>query len=223
MDRYRVLVIDDNYKICNLIRKFGEQKFKYKIDTVHNINDALSRIINNYYDLITLDINLKYEDGLVEIERIRSVFDGPIIFVSGINKIDTILEGFKKGADDYVTKPFDLNELFVRINRSIERSKHYRIIKIGNYTINEYECTVSKDNQVLNLSKIATKILMLLLLNENEILSRQTIFEEVWAADYSFSTRVIDTHISYIRKEINDSRLRSIRMQGYMFELANSQ
>ncbi len=213
-----ILVIDDNNKMCNLIKAYGEKKYQYNIDTVNTISDAIKLIKKNDYKLITLDIELENENGLIEITTLKRYFVGPILFVSCVSDTENIISGFNKGADDYVTKPFNMDELFLRIARSIERSGTYIKLKIENYTIDEYKNEVFLDERLLSLSEIATKVLICILKNKNKVVTREQIFAEVWEGNYTYSTRVIDTHISYIRKETNDVRIRSIRSRGYTFE-----
>lgn len=214
----KLLVIDDNNKMCNLIKAFGEKKYGYKIDTANNISQAVTLINENEYKLITLDIELENENGLVEIRTLRKYFEGPILFVSCVSEAENIIKGFNSGADDYIIKPFNMDELFLRIARSIDRVDSYIKLKIENYTVDEYKNEVYLDDRLLSLSEIATKILILLLKNKNKVVTREEIFNEVWEASYTYSTRVIDTHISYIRKETNDIRIRSVRSRGYTFE-----
>ncbi len=213
-----MLVIDDNNKMCNLIKVFGERKYGYNIDVANTISEAITLINSNDYKLITLDIELDNENGLVEISTLKKYFDGPILFVSCVSDAENIIKGFNKGADDYITKPFNMDELFLRIARSIERADSYVKLKIENYTIDEYKNEVYLDDRLLSLSDIATKVLILLLKNKNRVVTREQIFTEVWEANYTYSTRVIDTHISYIRKETNDIRIRSIRSSVNTFE-----
>lgn len=214
----RILVIDDNNKMCNLIKAFGEQKYGYQIDTANTICQAIELITTNDYKLITLDIELENENGLDEIGTLRQYFEAPILFVSCVSETESIIKGFNSGADDYIVKPFNMDELFLRIARSIERADTYLMLKIENYTIDEYKNEVYLEGRKLELSEVATKVLILLLKNKNTVVTREEIFTEVWEASYTYSTRVIDTHISYIRKETNDIRIRSVRSRGYIFE-----
>lgn len=214
----KILVIDDNQKMCSMIQQFGQRKYNYKIDTAYDISSALSLLVKGEYKLITLDIELEFENGLEQIDRIKQVFIGPILFVSCISDTESIIKGFNRGADDYVTKPFNLDELFLRITRSIERADSYTYSSVENYTIDLMKNEVYLDHRLLELSEIANKILIELLTNKNQVLSREDIFTAVWEGNYSCRTRVIDTHISYIRRETNDVRIRSIRSRGYIFE-----
>lgn len=215
----KILVIDDNLKMCKLIKMFGEKQYDYQIDYALNIKDAISLLEENIYSVVTLDIELENDSGLQQIGKLRDLFSGPILFVSCVCDIETIIEGFNKGADDYITKPFDLNELFLRINRSLIRSQTYPLKQVEDYKIDSIKNEVYLDGHKLNLSEIATKILIILLENKNHSVAREEIFKAVWGSDYTYSTRVIDTHISYIRKETNDIRIRSIRGKGYSFEV----
>ncbi len=218
MEVTKVLVVDDNREICSLIKKFGERSFNYSITVAHTINEAIDELKKNSYQIITLDIEFEDESGLERIVDIKRYFGGPIIFLSCIDTIESIVEGLKKGADDYITKPFDLDELFLRINRSLVRAGSYRILEVENYKIDEIKNIVTQNDIQLDLSDIATRILIMLLKNKDTVLTREKIFKAIWETDYTYSTRVIDTHISHIRKETEDGRIRSIRGKGYCFE-----
>lgn len=214
----RILIIDDNEKICNLMKEFGAKK-GYQADIALDIKSAINLINEHIYSLITLDIELEDENGLEKISELKEYFKGPILFVSCISETEKIIEGFTKGADDYITKPFDLNELYIRIERSIVRANTYNRIQIADYQIDKIREEVYLNDKLLGLSDVANKILIFLLENHNHVVTREQIFKEVWNADYTYSTRVIDTHVSHIRNATNDSRLRSIRSKGYTIEI----
>ncbi|WOO88013.1 response regulator transcription factor [Mollicutes bacterium LVI A0039] len=217
MVKNKILTIDDNIKISKLIKQYGEKKYNYHVDTARTIDEAFSKLKSNQYDLITLDIELQEDNGLERISDVKEIFEGPIIFVSCNTEVETIVEGLEKGADDYITKPFDLDELCLRIQRSLERVTTYQNLVVEEYVIDEIKNKIWLNDRELKLSQIATRIFILLLKEKNNVISREEIFTKVWNQNYSYSTRVIDTHISYIRKETNDVRIRSIRAKGYTF------
>lgn len=217
MNKYKILVVDDNFNAGEVVRKYGEKTRGYAITCVTNLNAATELLRYERIDLVTMDIELNNENGLAEIGRIKEVYGGPIIFVSGLSDSKTISSGFKTGADDYICKPFDLEELFLRIERSIKRFGQYRELEVSDYRIDEFNNLVYLNDQLLDLTDLAAKLLILLLKNKNKVLSREKIFSEIWKSNYTFSTRVIDTHISLIRKATNDNRIKSIRGEGYAF------
>ncbi len=214
----RILVIDDDLKLCNMIKKYGE-KHDYYVRYVCTISDALELLEAEYFDIITLDIELEEENGLESLSLIKKKFDGPVLFVSCIIDADVILRGLQLGADDYLSKPFSFKELYLRIERNIKKASQYRISHIYDYKIDEIKHLVEFDTHKTELSENALKILLILLRNPNKIVSREEIYDTVWGAAYEKNTtRVIDAHISNIRKSINDSRLRSVRGKGYIFD-----
>lgn len=217
MSEYNILVIDDNFNAAESVRKYGEKTRGYTIKCAETLKSGVEQLKNERFDLVTLDIEMGNENGLYEMGKIKSIYGGPIIFVSCLSDAKTISSGFKKGADDYICKPFDLEELFLRIERSIRRSGNYRELEISDYQIDEYNNKVYYNGTELVLTDLAVKLLIFLLKNKNKVQSRKKIFEEVWSSDYSFSTRVIDTHISFIRKATKDKRIKSIRGKGYAF------
>lgn len=213
----KILIIDDNANSNSVVKEFGELTRGYDIDTTTSIKKALKHLNKFRYDAVILDIELNGENGLEEMDSIKSLYGGPILFVSGLTDTSTVVEGLSKGADDYITKPYDLNELFLRIDRSIHRNGNYRIMEISDYRFDELMLYVEKDGKELKLPPISIKLLIYLLKNKNEVLDRNKIFEEVWGSNYNFSSRVVDSNISHIRSETKDKRIKSIRSQGYMF------
>lgn len=217
MEPYKILVVDDNFNAASAVRKYGEKTRGYKVQLALTLTECIEALKSERFDLVTMDIELGNENGLDEIMRVKNVYGGPIIFVSGLSDTNTILSSFEIGADDYICKPFDLEELFVRIERSVRRYGQYRVFSIAGYHIDEYNNKVYLNDQEINTTDLAIKLFILLLKNKNKVLSREQIFNAVWEADYSFSSRVVDTHISLIRKATNDTRIQSIRGAGYAF------
>lgn len=218
MTTTRIMIIEDNVKICNMVKTYGERKFGYTIDYAHTISSARALLEKNKYDLITLDINLNDENGLKEIDNIKKDFSGPILIVSGIDDTDLIVEGFNKGADDYIIKPFLLPELFARIKRSITRANEYQLLTIDCYVVDKVRNEVFKDGQKLKIKGNTVKVFIVLLENKGKLVSREDIFKEIWVGNYSYSSRVIDTYVSQIRKVAEERRIRGVRGEGYIFD-----
>lgn len=212
-------MIDDDRSICELIADYGQKYTRYEIDCAVNSQMALEKIKVYNYDLILLDIELKNESGLDIITSIKERFLGPILYVSCHGDRNTVISGLKLGADDYIVKPFDFEELFLRIDRSLERSGVLKLVEIENYTINTVNNEVTKDGKKLDLGDVAAEILILILRNKNQVVSREMISNSVWGVAYEYNTRVIDTHLSVIRKETMDGRIRTKRGVGYIFEV----
>lgn len=217
MTGLKILVIDDNETICSQIKTYGEKRYEYIIDTAYSLKQAYEYLRNNTYHLITLDIELEDENGLDSIYELKEKFAGPIIFVSCLSDIDTIIEGLKRGGDDYITKPFDLEELFLRVTRSLSRANITHQLEVDNYKFDEIQNIVWLNDRKLKLTDVSIKILILLLKEKGNILSREHIYKTIWGHDFTYTLRVIDTHISFIRKETNDIRIRSIRSKGYVY------
>ncbi len=217
MHNYVVLAIDDDAKANSVLKEYAKLTRECTIDCATSIHEAIKKIKTKRYDLITLDIELKGENGLEELSQIKSVYGGPIIFVSCLSDRITVANSFNSGADDYISKPYDFEELFLRIERSIQRHGKYRQIIIDEYRIDELKETVYYKDKLLELNALSQKILILLLKNANSILPRKYIFDEVWGSDYTYSSRVVDTHISSIRKATCDYRFKSVRGCGYTY------
>lgn len=218
MENIKLLVIDDNENICEMIKEYGEYKYNYKIQCSYSFENALEKLKLEKYDIITLDIDLKTHNGLEEMEHVQEEHEGPIILVTAFDNIEAKIKSFEKGADDYVVKPINLEEIFLRINRCLFRELSKTKIEIGNYVIQKQPFILEKKDGRINLTSIQEKILYLLLSNPNVIFTREAIYKEVWKNTYMLDTRSIDVHISKIRKETLDLNIITVRGKGYMYE-----
>lgn len=215
----KILAIDDNLKICELLKDYSLGFTTYHLDFAHDRKTVLKLLEENTYKLITLDIELENENGLDLIEEIKEKYDIPIIFVSVLHDSEVVITALEKGADDYVKKPFHVKELFLRIDKVIKRcAASDKTLIISDYRIDESTNTVYRDGKQIDLSTVPSKLLIILLKNAGRALSRDEIYEGLWDADYVYSSRVIDSHITMIRKKTMDSRIKSIRGFGYKFE-----
>jgi two-component system alkaline phosphatase synthesis response regulator PhoP len=203
----------------------------YEVTTVDNGPAVIKAVKNEYFDLIILDIMLPDMDGITVCETIRMQHnDVPILFLSARNSSADRVEGLKKGGDDYLTKPFNLEELLLRVDKLVTKNKKIKEPQ----TINDvyefdgcvidfgaHEC-VDKDGEKRELSKKEAALLRLLTEHEGEVVSREQILQIVWGYNVYPTTRTIDNFILNFRKFFErDSRnprhFHSIRGIGYKF------
>jgi len=203
----------------------------YEVTTIDNGPGVIKMVKNEYFDLIILDIMLPDMDGITVCETIRMQHnDVPILFLSARNSGADRVEGLKKGGDDYLTKPFNLEELLLRVDKLITKNKKIKEPQTVGDTYEfdgckidfaAHECT-DKNKQVQELSKKEAALLKLLIEHEGEVVSREQILQIVWGYNVYPTTRTIDNFILNFRKFFEkDSRnprhFHSIRGIGYKF------
>ena len=228
----KVLVVDDEKLIVKGI-KFSLEQDGMEVDTAYDGNEALDKARNNDYDIILLDVMLPGLDGFQVCQMIREESDVPIIMLTAKgDDMDKIL-GLEYGADDYVTKPFNILEVKARIKAIIRRTRSSkadqhkaRVITSGNMRVELDSRRVFIEGKEVNLTAREFDLLELLITNPNKVFNRETMLEKVWGADYSGderAERTVDVHVRRLREKIekNPSDPRYIHTKwgyGYYFE-----
>lgn len=225
-----LLVVEDEESLREAL-KLNLELEGYEVTTTDNGPSVLKMVKNEYFDLIVLDIMLPDMDGLMVCETIRMQHnDVPILFLSARNTSADKVEGLKKGGDDYITKPFNLEELLLRVNKLIVKNKKIRepqavpdIYQFGDCKIDfaAHQCT-DKDGNQQELSKKEAALLKLLIEHKNEVVSREHILQVVWGYNVYPTTRTIDNFILNFRKYFeedtrNPKHFHSVRGIGYKF------
>ena len=231
MNTTRILLVEDEQSLAETI-KLNLELEGCKIVTAGDGRKALKAFKNERFDLIILDVMLPELDGFTVCEAIRlEDTEIPILMLTAKSTSSDRVNGLKKGADDYLTKPFNLEELLLRIQNLLKRtarnneSKNVSLnsYQLGDQSINFTEMTVTTtEGQKINLTKKENQLLKLLLERKNEVVSREHILETVWGYDIYPSTRTIDNFIVTFRKyfEKNPSEpqfFHSVRGVGYRF------
>lgn len=160
-------------------------------------------------------------DGYELLKYIKQMQDTPVIFITAKSQIKDKIKGLKEGADDYITKPFVMEELLARVEAVLRRyNKLSENICIDNITINSVARTVKKDNEKVDLTPKEFDLLMLLVQNKNTALYREVIFEKVWGEELEFETRTLDLHIQRLRKKLDwKDKIKTVYRIGYMLEI----
>lgn len=223
----RILLVEDEVNIRNVV-KLNLEMEDYEVVTSDNGREALKFFHGQHFDLLVLDVMLPDLDGFQICEQVRLTnMDVPIIFLTAKDTPEDRIAGLKKGADDYLTKPFNLEELLLRVHNLLKRSSKTgeitpEIVNFGNNTINflTYEADCKKGK--ITLTKKEALLLKLLIDRKNEVVSRQQILQSVWGYDVYPSTRTIDNFVLSFRKYFEDDQsnpvyFQSIRGVGYKF------
>ena len=207
----RVLVVDDKKLIVKGIR-FSLEQDGMEIDCAYDGEEALEKAKANEYDMILLDIMLPKLTGLEVCQQIREFSNVPIVMLTAKGEdMDKIL-GLEYGADDYITKPFNILEVKARIKAIMRRttpkkteSADSRILEAGDMRIDRDNRRVTIAGKEINLTAREFEVLELLVLNPNKVYSRENLLKIVWGADYPGDVRTVDVHIRRLREKIETS------------------
>ena len=214
-----ILIVEDEESISDLI-KIELESQGYKCDVANDGELAFDYIDNKNYDLILLDIMIPKIDGYEILEYIKMSKELPAIFITAKSQTKDKIKGLREGADDYITKPFEIEELIARIEAVLRRYNKARdIIKIDNVEINISAREVKVNNNKVELTPKEFDLLVLLVKNTGNVLYREIIFEKVWGEELEFETRTLDLHIQRLRKKLNwKNKIRTVYRIGYMLE-----
>ncbi len=229
MKQFRILLVEDEADIADLV-KLNLENEGYKVSHAKDGVEALQRNKEENYDLIIMDVMLPYVDGLTATENIRlNNADVPILFLSARNTTQDRILGLKKGGDDYLTKPFNLEELLLRVQKLIGRAAPKNEnpftlteYKFGNNYVNFDSFEAIGVSGPFMLTKKESMLLKLLIENRGQVVSREKILQTVWGYNVYPSTRTIDNFILAFRKYFEGDvkkpvYFQSMRGVGYKF------
>src|SRR5665648_1106946 len=209
MNNIRILLAEDDINLGNLLKNYLNAK-NYKTALYINGILALEAFTNEPFELCILDIMMPEMDGLTLAKEIRRTNpEMPIIFLTAKNQKDDIIEGFKSGADDYITKPFSMEELLYRIEAIMRRrintivNKKEESYVIGGYSFDPLKQILGYKDQVIKLTTKESELLELLCRHMNEILERNYALKSIWIDDNYFNARSMDVYITRLRKYLS--------------------
>ncbi len=224
----RVLIVEDEYKLAEIISTKLKNE-KYDVDISIDGEDGLDKALSKIYDLIILDIMLPKIDGIEILKEIReNEIDTKVIMLTAKSSLDDKLVGFEYGANDYVTKPFHIEELIARANaqlRKNDKNTHRDIIEFGDIILNIRTSTITcnKNNESINISYKELMIIEYLMNNSNQIISKEQIYDKIWGMDTDFESNNLEAYLSFVRKKLKmiDSNvtIKAIRGMGYKLEV----
>lgn len=214
----RILIVDDERPIAHLI-EMNLTHAGYLCRCAYDGEEALSLVDSEPFDLILLDIMLPLIDGYDLLEYIRPL-GVPVIFLTAKSDVRDKVRGLKLGADDYLTKPFEIIELLARVETVLRRyNKTDRLIQIADLQIDTLSRQVRQDGQEIPLTKKEYELLLLLAQNKNIALFRETIYERIWGGGDMGDSRTVDLHIQRLRKKLHwESRIVAVYKVGYRLE-----
>ncbi|HFD13436.1 MAG TPA: response regulator [Crenotrichaceae bacterium] len=214
----RILLVEDDPQLGDGIRT-GLQQVSYAVDWLRDGLAALHSLEVENFDMVILDLGLPRMDGLSVLEKIRtSGNDVPILILTARDTVADRIKGLDSGADDYLAKPFDLDELCARI-RALSRRHSGRassLIKYRDIVLDPMAHSLNKNGEEINLSTREFKILQILLENIGRVLSRERIEESLFGWDDSLESNATEVHIHHLRKKLGKELIVTIRGVGYM-------
>ena len=224
----KIFIVEDERRIARFLQmELEHEGFETEIED--NGRRAYERIVQGDFDLVLLDIMLPEMDGLTICKKVRELSDIPIIMLTARDEIDDKVQGLDIGADDYVTKPFAIPELFARMRAALRKqvkseaesdNSAGEVLKLKNITMNIDRHEVMVGDVNVELTKKEFDLLAYLIRNKRSVLTRDQILSQVWGYDYMGDTNVVDVYIRYLRAKLddkfNEKYIHTMRGVGYV-------
>ncbi|AXI08018.1 response regulator [Oceanobacillus sp. 143] len=223
MKRPKILIVEDERKISRVLEIELDYE-NYETDVADNGKDALRLISEKEWDLVLLDIMIPELSGLEVLRRVRRTDEHtPVILLTARDEIHDKVSGLDLGANDYITKPFQIEELLARIRVHLRtpqvRKEAADLLTVGELSVNVSSREIIRDGKQIELTPREFDLLVYLLENKNIVLTRDQLIEQVWGFDYYGDTNVVDVYIRYLRQKIDKGfespYIQTIRGVGY--------
>ena len=222
----KILVIEDEFSLADIVAN-KIKKEKYDVDISLDGKDGLDKALNAIYDLIILDIMLPKINGIEILKEIKNNNIGSkVIMLTAKSSLEDRLLGFEYGADDYICKPFHIEELIARVNARLRSNNINKdILKFNDIELNLSTSSILciKNNESINISYKELMILEYLINNQNQIISKEQIYDKIWGFDTDFESNNLEAYLSFIRKKLkiidSDVTIKAIRGMGYKLEV----
>ena len=221
----RVLIVDDEKNIRDLLEA-GLKFAGFSVYSVGNGTEAVAVAEKAKPDIIVLDVMLPDQSGFSVTQKLRSMkIDVPVLFLSARDDRGDIVTGLTVGGDDYMTKPFSIDEVIARIHAILRRTKRQEaeesILEVGEIKINQDAHEVFVNGTEIELSPTEYKLLRFLMTNANRVMSKDQILDHVWEYDFNGEQGIVESYVSYLRKKIdplsNNSLIQTKRGVGYIY------
>ncbi|MCR5214144.1 MAG: response regulator transcription factor [Eubacterium sp.] len=229
MNKYKILIVEDDEEIRNLLGKYLADN-GYDIDLAENGMQGFNKIESEDYSLILLDIMLPFKSGDQVLKKVRETKDVPVIIISAKDMIQTKIDVMRMGADDYITKPFDLDEVLVRIEAVLRRSVRSTSVVLNdesktqklqykNITLDMHGARVYVKDKELILTTKEYEILKLLMTYPDKLFSKSNLYESIWGDSFIYDDNTLMVHISNLRNKLknadNEEYIETVWGMGY--------
>ena len=217
-----VLLVDDEKDLCSALSAILKQH-NYTVDCAYNGEDGLEYALSGIYDVIILDVMMPKMDGFETLKRIRAKkIDAPVLMLTAKSETTDKIDALNGGADDYITKPFDSQELLARIKALLRRGAKYtdNNLFIGNISLDRDTFELVSAGKRIALGKKEFQIMELLMLNKEKRVEKERLIEKIWGYDSEAEYNTIEVYISFLRKKLSaiggDVEIKSLRGIGYI-------
>ena len=213
----RILLIEDDLQLASGLKQSLNAE-QYTIDHFDQVKVALNAVNQEHYDLVILDLGLPDADGFTFLQSYRKNHTSPVLILTARDNIDDKIKGLDLGADDYLTKPFDVSELQARIRALLRRSagRANNLILYQNLILNQQSRSVLLDDAPVTLSRREYNLLEVLLENEGRVMSRVSLEQTLYSWDDEIESNALEVHIHNLRKKLFSALIKTVRGVGYM-------
>jgi len=225
MDKYKILLVEDEPFLAKVIEDSLVQK-NYQVVYANDGKKGYNLFLNGNIDLLILDVMLPATDGFTLAKQIRKVDEHtPILFLTAKTNTKDLIEGYESGGNDYLKKPFSLDELFLRVDELLKRSGKLKDVQSSQIAIGKYQFYPQKQeliyaNEIVKLSSREAELLLLLHKNKNKLTDRKLTLLSLWGDDSFFNTRTMDVFITKLRKHLKkDPAVEIINVRGLGYKL----
>ena len=215
----KILIVEDEEAISDLIR-MHLTRAGYVCEQAFDGKEGADKICSKHYDLVLLDIMLPEISGYELLDYVKTN-DTPVIFITAMGELSDKVKGLRAGADDYITKPFEMVELLARVETVMRRyHKASDKIEIDDVVIDISSRIVMRKKEQISLTMKEYELLLLFARNPNIALYRETIYENVWGSNYMGDSRTVDLHVQRLRKKMNwEDKIKAVYKVGYRLEI----
>ncbi|MCR5228320.1 MAG: response regulator transcription factor [Eubacterium sp.] len=220
---YKIILIEDDLDIAELVKDFFDRRKESEVTIASDGQTGEEMLYEEQFDLVLLDVMMPEIDGYTVCSDIRANSDIPIIFLTARGQMDDVLHGYSLGCDDYIQKPFSIEQLYAKSMALLKRSKGLMrdsFLECGNIRLNPVTLDVFVRQEKIDLPQKELLILRLLMENKNSNLSRETILLKVWGYDYEGNERVVDNRVKNLRKLLGDEgkNIKTVFKRGYQLQ-----
>lgn len=219
----RILVVEDEANLARFIELELTHE-SYAVTVMYDGESGLQEALSTEYDCILLDIMLPKLNGLEVCRKLRREKETPVIMITAKGETYDKVIGLDYGADDYIVKPFDIEELLARLRALLRRNKNEddseHLLVVGNLQIDKEAFTVFCEHQLIELTKTEFELLKLLAMNKRHVMTREKVLTAIWGYDNEVETNVVDVYIRYLRNKLKpfgqDQLIETVRGVGYV-------
>lgn len=222
----RILVVEDSVRLADTLAEALSREH-YTVDVVHDGRTGYEYAVSGIYDIVILDLMLPKMNGYQVLEAVRREGqEVPVLILTAKNELEDKIQGFMAGADDYVTKPFEIEELLMRIQAICRRRGNQEIValSVGNLSLDNTACEVSNidSGKVMKLAGKELQLMEFFLRNPGQVLEKEQIATKVWGYESDAEYNNVEVYVSFLRRKLKylhvDVRIRTIRGVGYILE-----